>query len=113
MPVAKDVRKGVVGKFLSGPDRPDDTDTKAIAQEAAPIVMEEPPLRVEATESTRQKVKTKIGRPLGKSTVAREKVSIYINGSLIEEFRKRTWSEQCQLGELIERAMQDYAQRWK
>jgi uncharacterized protein (DUF4415 family) len=112
MPVAKDVRKGVVGKFLSGPDRPEDTDAKAVAQEAASIATEPPP-RVEATEPARQKAKTKIGRPLGKSTVAREKVSIYIDSSLIEEYRKRTWSEQCQLGELIERAMQEYAQRWK
>ena len=112
--MAKDVRKGVVGKFLSGPDRSDDTDTKAVVQEVAPFVAEASlPLRADATEPTRQKVKTKIGRPLGKSTVAREKVSIYINASLIEEYRKRTWSEQCQLGELIERAMQDYAQRWK
>ena len=111
--MAKDVRKGVVGKFLSGPDRPDDTDTKAVSQEAAPIVTDEPPLRVEVSEPARQKAKTKIGRPLGKSTVAREKVSIYINASLIEEYRTRTWSEQCQLGELIERAMQEYAKRWK
>jgi uncharacterized protein (DUF4415 family) len=113
MLVAKDVRKGVVGKFLSGPDRPDETDTKAIVQEPAPAIAEVLTPQIEATEPARQKVKTKIGRPLGKSTVAREKVSIYINASLIEEFRKRTWSEQCQLGELIERAMQDYAQRWK
>ena len=111
--MAKDVRKGVVGKFLSGPDRPDDTDAKAVAQETAPIATETPSARVEATDTARHKAKTKIGRPLGKSTVAREKVSIYINSSLIEEYRKRTWSEQCQLGELIERAMQEYAQRWK
>lgn len=111
--MAKDVRKGVVGKFLSGPDRPDDTDAKAVAQEAVPIAAETPSSRVEVTEPAQHKTKTKIGRPLGKSTVAREKVSIYINSSLIEEYRKRTWSEQCQLGELIERAMQDYAQRWK
>ena len=110
--MAKDLRRGVVGKFLSGPDKPDHTDTNTIEQEATPIV-EAPLHSIEATEPVRQKVKTKIGRPLGKSTVAREKVSIYINASLIEEYRKRTWSEQCQLGELIERAMHDYAKRWK
>ena len=111
--MAKDVRKGVVGKFLSGPDRLDDMDAKSVAQEVSPILTDEPPLRADVAEPVRQKAKTKIGRPLGKSTVAREKVSIYINASLIEEYRKRTWSEQCQLGELIERAMHDYAKRWK
>lgn len=60
---------------------------------------------------------TRMGRPPGiKSGSGRpkDKTSLSLDLELMDYYRDQTWQEQCQLGELVERALEDYAARtWK
>ena len=43
--------------------------------------------------------------------VPKEKVTLRIGKGLMDEYREWSWDERCQLGELVERALAQYARR--
>jgi hypothetical protein len=58
--------------------------------------------------------KTRRGRPPGNTRrpkEPKEKVTVWITGSLIGRYRDWTWDARCQLSHLIERALTDYHER--
>jgi len=59
--------------------------------------------------------RARLGRPPGKSGDARpakEKATFRISGSLIAEYRDRSWEARCSLSGLVEKAMLEYRQRF-
>ncbi|MEX0704707.1 MAG: hypothetical protein WD069_21595 [Planctomycetales bacterium] len=55
-----------------------------------------------------------MGRPPGVMSGEgrpKEKTSLSLDVELMDRYRKQTWKEECQFGELIERALRDYAAR--
>ncbi|MEX0701312.1 MAG: hypothetical protein WD069_04390 [Planctomycetales bacterium] len=55
-----------------------------------------------------------MGRPPGVTSGEgrpKEKTSLSLDVELMDRYRKQTWKEECQFGELIERALRDYAAR--
>ena len=51
------------------------------------------------------------GRPPGRATASakrREKVTLRIDASLVDDYRDWSWAQRCQLGELVERALSSY-----
>lgn len=123
--------RGVLGGLTSGDDalKPISLDIPAEPTERAPEPVDEPrealpePAVVAqpkpaAPEKSRKeaapKLKARIGRPPGVKTGNSEpktKASLWINAALMERYRSRSWQEQCQIGELIERALADYEKR--
>ncbi len=58
----------------------------------------------------------RLGRPPRKSSDARstkEKVTLRIPGSLIAEYRDRSWEARCSLSGLVEKAMVEYRHRFQ
>jgi len=50
------------------------------------------------------------GRPPGKARISppREKVTVWIESSLIDSYRDWTWQARCQLSHIVERALAAY-----
>lgn len=68
----------------------------------------------DVTAGEQKKVKTRMGRPPGvKSGEAalKDKTSLALDRDLMDRYREKSWEERCQFGELIERALRDYAAR--
>jgi len=65
-----------------------------------------PPTDLLATKTSARR-----GRPPGRrtgTTPHKEKVTLRVDAGLIEQYREWSWSERCQLGELVERALANY-----
>lgn len=59
----------------------------------------------------RPKTTARRGRPPGRATGSapqKEKVTLRVDAGLMEHYREWSWSQRCQLGELVERALTDY-----
>lgn len=60
--------------------------------------------------------KARTGRPPGipnRDARLKDKTSLAIDLELMDRYRKQSWKEECQLGELVERALREYAsQTW-
>lgn len=71
--------------------------------------------RVEPVGDDRPKART--GRPPGVRSGRerpKDKTSLALDLELMDRYRKQSWKEECQLGELVERALRQYAQEtWK
>lgn len=58
--------------------------------------------------------RTRMGRPPGVRSgegPLKEKTSLSLDQDLMDWYRRQTWKEECQFGELIDRALRDYAKR--
>jgi hypothetical protein len=69
------------------------------------------PIGQSAVASARPlRVTVRRGRPPGKANAAlpKEKVTVWITGSLIALYRDWTWDARCQISQLVERALTDY-----
>jgi hypothetical protein len=56
--------------------------------------------------------KARTGRPPGSLAQERklkDKTSLALDLELMDRYRKQSWKEECQLGELVERALREYA----
>ena len=63
---------------------------------------------------TQPRPQARRGRPPGKKAGEggdKEKVTLRLNKELMDEYRDWSWDERCQLGELVERALNQYRQR--
>ena len=70
-------------------------------------------------KAQQHRAKARTGRPPGIRSPngrAKDKTSLALDLELMDGYRKQSWKEECQLGELIERALREYAQQhwnWK
>jgi len=58
-----------------------------------------------------RRMATRLGRPPGRSrteAIRREKVTLRIDATLIDDYRDWSWTKRCQLGELVEQALCNY-----
>jgi hypothetical protein len=61
-----------------------------------------------------QRPKARTGRPPGAQLSKRklkDKTSLAVDLELMDRYRKQSWKEECQLGELVERALRQYAEQ--
>lgn len=79
------------------------------------------PTRPESTKAAiddraSERPRARTGRPPGVRTGTqriKDKTSLALDQELMDRYRKQSWKEECQLGELVERALRDYASdRW-
>ncbi|RIK77028.1 MAG: hypothetical protein DCC68_18240 [Planctomycetota bacterium] len=59
----------------------------------------------------RAKPSARRGRPPGRLTGSaphKAKVTLRVDATLMDDYREWSWSERCQLGELVERALANY-----
>lgn len=109
----------VLGNLIGPPESALPTESEArphSAQEAAQVPSKETALSVEAGKS---KAKTKPvvarrGRPPGTRAEGmgeKKKVTWSIDPALYEAFVKRSYREECQVWELLERAIKDYLEK--
>ena len=64
-----------------------------------------------ATRPMPRRTAARRGRPPGRlaaPAIRREKVTLRIDASLIDDYRDWSWVQRCQLGELVERALFTY-----
>ncbi|REK25329.1 MAG: hypothetical protein DWQ41_12345 [Planctomycetota bacterium] len=67
----------------------------------------------------RHRPKARTGRPPGvrsRDGRPKDKTSLALDLELMDGYRKQSWKEECQLGELVERALREYAEEhwnWK
>ena len=67
----------------------------------------------------RHRPKARTGRPPGVRSAGgrpKDKTSLALDLELMDGYRKQSWKEECQLGELVERALREYAEEhwnWK
>ena len=108
---------GVLGNLLSPepappPEAADIASPLPPAQAEPPAIIEQPPPPAESPRPKPQaRIATRRGRPPGKKEAVdseKEKVTLRLSKALVDDYRDWTWEERCQLGELIERAMQQY-----
>lgn len=125
MPELKKGVSGVLGGLIGNPaPRPIQEQPRE-----QPVVVQEPP--TEPKEETPRQVaapkrkegrgeaerpKARRGRPpgtgrAGEGPVERKKVTLRIKSSLIDEYIEWSWSKRCQLGQLIEEALESYGNR--
>ena len=108
----------LVGSSLE-PDDPSEPKTKPTpTQESTPTLTAKPATEVEAeTSQARTMVKAvaaRRGRPPGTRAGAaseKKKVTWSIAPELYEAFVKRSYREECQVWELLERALKDYLKK--
>ena len=93
-------------------------DATAAATQSAPAEKPQSDADTAATAKLRPKASARVqarrGRPPGKKAgeaAGKEKVTLRLNKELMDDYREWSWEERCQLGELVERAMQQYHQR--
>lgn len=61
-----------------------------------------------------KKLVARRGRPPGNksgASVGKEKVTLRIDSTLIADYRERSWDQRCQLGELVQKALEFYRRR--
>lgn len=77
------------------------------------------PPSIRNTRGSASRPKARTGRPPGVQSAPRklkDKTSLALDLELMDRYRKQSWKEECQLGELVERALREYAARtwdWK
>ena len=110
---------GVLGGLISAPVAASAAAAPAEPPIARPTVGQfaasvPPPAHARETivpKALAAKTSARRGRPPGRrtgSTPNKEKVTLRVDAGLIEHYREWSWSERCQLGELVERALADY-----
>ncbi|MGE3818890.1 MAG: hypothetical protein AB7I30_05600 [Isosphaeraceae bacterium] len=100
--------RGVLGTLIteseSGPPQPE--RIRPAATPSAKTLPRKP--------ETQPRVKARTGRPLGRKDgegTSREKVTVWVDSTIIAEYRDWSWDERCHLGELMERALASYLKR--
>jgi hypothetical protein len=126
MPELKKGVSGVLGGLIGNPvpkppQEPVLREVSVIVEERAPDT-EEPklgagpaPMRKEG-RGVAERPKARRGRPpgrprAGEGPVERKKVTLRIKSSLIDDYIDWSWSRRCQLGQLIEEALEFYGNR--
>jgi uncharacterized protein (DUF4415 family) len=126
--VAKELKgvKSVLGGLL-GPAhaaKSEESEPKALAAEPDPAPQAVEPSGAVGTAERARPTRTaasakphaaRRGRPPGRGAGEggeKEKVTLRINKELMDKFRDRSWDERCQVGELVEQAMQGLAKQW-
>ena len=109
-------------------DRPGQpvTPTQPAANVVKPLPTAKPPSEQRRSERTAasatvaarsRRPKARTGRPPGlkpNESRLKDKTSLAVDLELMDFYRQQSWAEQCQLGELVERALRDYAAKtWK
>jgi hypothetical protein len=128
MPELKRGVSGVLGGLIGNPapspvrEQPREAKEVAVIVEERPAATNEPrptpepaPRRKESRGVT-EKPKARRGRPpgsqrAGEGPVERKKVTLRIKSSLIDEYIEWSWNRRCQLGQLIEEALESYGTR--
>jgi uncharacterized protein (DUF4415 family) len=125
MPVAAKPLKGV-GGVLGGLLSPEPPASELLLEPATgpiPAVVAEPatdeqPVAPAAKAKLRHPAHTRIqvrrGRPPGSKTgegADKEKVTLRLSKELMDEYRDWSWDKRCQLGELVEEALNQYLGR--
>lgn len=94
---------GVLGSLISDstptPDKQADSTAPSIPHKSAP------------SSTSGRKLRARLGRPPGKSEgtpAEKEKLTVRIDARLATAYRDWSWEARCQLGELVERALQEY-----
>jgi hypothetical protein len=97
---------GILGGLISSaPPAPALAD-QSPAPAAGPTVEEQT-----ATRPMPRGTGARRGRPPGRlaaPAIRREKVTLRIDARLIDDYRDWSWTQRCQLGELVERALSSY-----
>jgi uncharacterized protein (DUF4415 family) len=112
---------GVLGSLISPPDSTATPDPaarpapEASADEAADAGTVERPAPPAEGGKPRQnapaRTQARRGRPPGRragEAADKEKVTLRLGKELMDEYREWSWEERCQLGELVERALNQY-----
>ena len=125
MPELKRGVSGVLGGLIGNqPPKPPQElarELTVVVEERAPEPEEQKP-SLAATPQRREtrgrtdRPKARRGRPpgtgrAGEGPVERKKVTLRIKSSLIDEYIEWSWSKRCQLGQLIEEALEFYGNR--
>ncbi|MFO0888209.1 MAG: hypothetical protein U0790_03575 [Isosphaeraceae bacterium] len=125
MPELKKGVSGVLGGLIGSPSpktaqepsrevSPTVEEREKEPEEQRPILAATPKKREGRGEA--EKPKARRGRPPGtgrgaEGPVERKKVTLRIKSSLIDEYIDWSWSRRCQLGQLIEEALESYGSR--
>ncbi len=104
---------GVLGKLLSEetPATPSQEIPNPSEPSPTPTVLDRS-VDIEPPESRRPGAR--LGRPPGPQTgqgTRKEKVTLRLDKSLMDDYRDWSWEERCQLGELVERALVAYLEK--
>jgi hypothetical protein len=103
---------GVLGSLISDSntlvDQPEDeTSLDEVASASTPTT---------ADLASKEKVRARLGRPPGRinsAPIAKEKLTVRIEARLAAAYRDWSWEARCQLGELVEQALNEYLARRK
>lgn len=128
----EDALEGLIGSSEQQPARseggPKRTSTRSRSESAAEkqsgrgrgstsggqSVESKPETDQQPNRETKIPQRTLTGRPQGRKNgegQPKSRATVWVSTELIEEYRNRVWDERCHLGELIERALQEYKQR--
>lgn len=107
---------GVLGGLIStgpsvapGSERPVSVDHRAERRVQRPAPSAN--VAVPRPREPRAKPSARRGRPPGRLTGSaphKAKVTLRVDATLMDDYREWSWSERCQLGELVERALANY-----
>ena len=99
---------GVLGGLITQPSSASRSDSLSVVApivEQTEAIAESPVSRLPKQRSARR------GRPPGRTTgsaEAKTKVTLRVDARLMDDYRDWSWTARCQLGELVERALEHY-----
>lgn len=96
---------GVLGGLIAAPPQPVRKTVEIPAAEVRQVVPRPRDENVVRSRTARR------GRPPGRTTGSVEnksKVTLRIDARLMDDYREWSWTARCQLGELVERALEHY-----